>query len=301
MPLAPDPLIDINLDDLLDSLGLASERNRLLRPLFRLLFRPTARRFARIVREFDDRVGSAGLAAGSEWLVRRMTSGLEVSGRAQVPSDGPLLVLANHPGMTDTVALFASLRARPDLRVIAQDRPFLRALPHVATQVIFVADDGASRTRVVRAGVKHLEQGGALLTFPAGAIEPDPAAAGAGAAIDALKDWSSSFALFARAVPETRIVTAIVSQVISADAQRNPLTYCRRAPADREKLATTLQIVWPPYQAKPARVAFGPPDIAQAQSLDLRRAIIARAQALIETPPLNWESWKVGPEIGFLK
>jgi hypothetical protein len=288
MPFAPDPLIDINLDDLLDSIGLASgQRHRLLR----IVFRPTARHFARIVREFDDRVGAAGLAAGSEWLVRRMTSGLEVAHRANVPATGPLLVLANHPGMTDTVALFASLRARPDLRVIAQDRPFLRALTHVAANVIFVADDGASRTRVVRAGVKHLERGGALLTFPAGAIEPDPAVAGARAAIDALQAWSNSFALFARAVPETRIVTAVVSQVISADARRHPLARRRRAIADQEKLAATLQIVWPPYQAMPARVAFSTPQALQGQSLaDLRRDIIAGARALMENPPALWES-----------
>lgn len=292
MPLASDPLIDINLDDLLDSMGLASGRGAFLRPPLRPLLRPNARRFARIVREFDDRVGAAGLAAGSEWLVRRMTGGLQVAGRSSVPASGPLLVLANHPGMTDTVALFASLRARPDLRVIAQDRPFLRALPNVAASVIFVADDGPSRTRVVRAGVKHLEQGGALLTFPAGAIEPDPAAQGMRPAVDALAAWSASFALFARAVPQARIVAAIVSQVISADALHHPLARWRRTTADREKLAATLQILWPPYQARPARVAFGALDAAQAHGTPaaLREALIARAAALIESPPADWET-----------
>jgi hypothetical protein len=136
-----------------------------------------------------------------------------------------------------------------------------------------------------------LQQGGALLTFPAGAIEPDPAAAGARPAVDSLQAWSASFALFARAVPQTRIVAAIVSQVMSADALRHPLTRWRRTAADREKLAATLQILWPPYQAMPARVAFGAPDTAQEQSLsELRRTIIARAGALIESPPADWEA-----------
>ena len=283
---APDPLIDLSLDDLLDSVGLVARRRALARPFFR----PSAQRFARIVREFDDRVGRQGLSAGGEWLVRRMTGGLQVAGRSRLPASGPLLVLANHPGMTDTVALFASLRARADLRVIAHDRAFLRALPNVATRAIFVADDGASRTRVIRACVKHLEQGGALLTFPAGAIEPDPYAVGARRAVEALEDWSASFALFARAVPETRIVAAIVSQVISAKARQHPLTRWRRKEADREKLAATLQILWRPYQAMPARVAFGEPDEAYGKSApELRRAIIARAGDLIESPPLDWE------------
>ncbi len=285
MPFAHEPLIDLNLDDLLDSLGAAHRGRSILRPLLR----PAARRFARIVREFDDRVGIAGLAAGSEWLVRRMAGGLQVSGLSHLPATGPLLVLANHPGMTDTVALFASLRTRPDLRVIAQDRSFLRALPNVAENVFFVAGDGASRTRVLRAGVNHLRQGGALLSFPAGAIEPDPAAAGARPAVDALQAWSASFTLFARAVPQTRIVAAIVSQVMSADALRHPLTRRRRNAADREKLAASLQVHWPPYRAMPARVAFGAPDMLREQdAAGLRRTVIARAGALIESPGMDW-------------
>lgn len=276
-----DPLTGICLEDLLESFGVPARSRVFLRPVFR----PAAERFAHAVRAFDERVGVAGLAAGSQWLVRHMAGGVRVAGCSRVPSSGPLLVLANHPGMTDTVALFASLAARADLRVIAQDRPFLRALPNVAARAIFVADDGASRTRVVREGVKHLRQGGALLSFPAGRIEPDPAAAGAGPALASLQDWSASFALFARAVPQTRIVTAIVSQVVSAAATRHPLTRMRHDPADRERLAATLQILWRPYRKLPALVAFGTPDGVSGHGADgLRRAVIAQARTLMATP-----------------
>ena len=286
MPCTPDLLVDINLADLLESIGLGARRGAFLRPLLR----PAAGRFARTVREFDDRVGVCGLAAGSEWLLRRMAGGLQVAGRSHVPASGPLLVLANHPGMADTVALFAGLAARPDLRVIALDRPFLRALPNVAACVSFVGDDGASRMRALRAGVQHLRQGGALLTFPAGAIEPDPAAEGAKFAIEALQSWSASYALFARAVPQTRIVAAIVSQVVSADALRNPLTRLRRSAADRGKLAAALQILWPPYQALPARVTFGAVNTADGQGVaEIRQTVLSRAVALIASPPACWE------------
>lgn len=279
MPRAPDPLTGINLEDLLDSLGAGPRSRVLLRPLFR----PLARRFARTVRGFDDRVGRDGLAAGGHWLVQRMAGGLHVAGKAHVPVSGPLLVLANHPGMTDTVALFAGLSARPDLRVIAEDRPFLRALPNVASRVIFVDGQGASRTRAVRAGVQHLRQGGALLTFPAGRIEPDPAAAGMRPAVAALQSWSASFALLARAVPQTCIVPAIVTQVVSAGALRHPLTRLRRGSADRDRLAATLQILWPPYRALPACVVFGAPaKTGGTQDTEaLRRAVIAQAAALM--------------------
>ena len=169
-----DLLTDVNLADLLDAAGLS----RLHGTLFGRLLRPPARRFARVAHEFDRRVGAHGLSQGSAWLMAQMTAGLRTWGAEQVPAHGPVVVLANHPGMTDTVALFCSLAHRPDLRVIALDRPFLRALPHVARQLIFLPGDASGRMAALRAGARHLQEGGALLTFPAGEIEPDPAAFG---------------------------------------------------------------------------------------------------------------------------
>lgn len=282
-----DPLVDIHLDDLVDALGLPALRGALPRALLR----PLVRRFTGIVRAFDDRVGATGLAAASAWVLGRLAGGLQVAGGAHVPARGPLLVLANHPGMTDTAALFASLHMRADLRVIARDRPFLRALPHASASLILLSDtDGNSRGRALHAGVKHLRRGGALLTFPAGRIEPDPAAAGHQAALAALQAWSDSAAVMARAVPQARIVTAIVSQVVSTRALRHPLTRLRRTAADREKLAAALQILWPAYQAMPARVAFSAPLVAAdvPGPAELRQAVLALASALMETPEARW-------------
>jgi hypothetical protein len=281
-----DPLIDINLDDLLDALGLPALRGAVPRAMLR----PAVQRFTGIVRAFDDRVGATGLAAASGWVLQRLAGGLQVAGESHIPSHGPLLVLSNHPGMTDTAALFASLHMRADLRVIARDRPFLRALPHTGASLILLADgDDSARVRALYAGLKHLRRGGALLTFPAGEIEPDPAAAGVRPALNGLQAWSDSYAVFARAVPAARIVTAIVSQVVSARALRHPLTRLRRDAADREKLAAAMQILWPPYQAMPARVAFAAPLAADAHSpAELRRAIGATARALIAMPVATW-------------
>jgi 1-acyl-sn-glycerol-3-phosphate acyltransferase len=264
-------LTRINVDDLLESAGLAFLRRTPLRWLFWL----PARRFARVVQEFDQRVGEQGLAQGSDWLLQRMTGGLRVRGLDHVPATGPVFILANHPGMTDTVALFASLALRPDLRVIAMDRPFLRALPNVARQLIFLPEDEAGRLSVVRLGVKHLKQGGALLTFPAGEIEPDPGTFGPHAAIRSLKSWSDSHAVFERMVPQTRVVPAIVGHVVSTHAQTNPITRWRRLAKDREKLAAALQVVWSPYQRQVVTVAFGPPVLALG--------IAAQARQLIDT------------------
>ena len=274
-----DRLTDINLDDLFDAAGLTCLRRT---PLQRLLW-PFARRFALVAHEFDCRVGVQGLAEGSSWLLHRMAAGAQVSGGDHVPATGPVVVLANHPGMTDTVVLLASLASRPDLRVIALDCPFLRALPNVARQLIVVPDHELGRMSALRAGVRHLKQGGALLTFPAGEIEPDPATFGRRRAFESVLRWSDSFVVFARLAPQTRIVPAIVSQVISAAAQRHMLTLLRRTAQDRERLAAALQVALPRYQQMVARVAFGPAQ--QASPTDggrLRSAIVDQIRQLIE-------------------
>jgi len=247
-------LTDINIDDMLDSMGVLRLRRT---ALLRHLLRPAASSFARTAHEFDNRVGEHGLAQGSAWLVGRMTAGIVTSGLEHVPAQGPVIVLANHPGMTDTVALFTSLASRPDLRVIASDRPFLRALPNVSRQLIVLPDEAGGRMAVVRAATRHLKEGGALLTFPAGDIEPDPAAFGLQRAAASLQNWSDSYTLFARLVPPTLFVPTLVSHVISPEAQRHPLTLLRRTARDKEKLATALQVALPRYRQLVARVAFG--------------------------------------------
>ena len=272
-------LTEINIADMLDAIGLPWLRGTPLRHAFR----PAARRFALTAHEFDTRVGAQGLAQGSAWLMGRMTAGLVTSGLAHVPAQGPVVILANHPGMTDTVALFTSLASRPDLRVIASDRPFLRALPNVARQLIFLPDeDEGGRMAVVRAAARHLQDGGALLTFPAGEIEPDPAAFGTQRAVASLQNWSSSYTVFARLAPRTHFVPALVSHVISPDAQRHPLTLLRRSAHDREKLAAALQVALPRYRDRVARVAFGPSSNAgpcRAQALGA--SIAAQMRQLI--------------------
>ena len=184
--------------------------------------------------------------------------------------------------MTDTVALFTSLVSRADLRVIASDRPFLRALPNVARQLIFLPLEADGQMLAIRTAARHLQRGGALLTFPAGDIEPDPAAFGSRRAADALNDWSSSYTLFARLVPATRFVPALVSHVISPDAQRHPLTLLRRSARDKEKLAAALQVALPRYRELVARVAFGPSAGAASDGVEMLHALVtARMQQLI--------------------
>src|SRR5918995_724870 len=163
-------LTEVCIDDLLDALGLSTLR-RSRRPL-ELLIRIPGRRLARQIATYDEIVGEFGLSAGGEWALERMTRRLKVEGRERVPREGSLLLVSNHPGLSDAVALFASI-PRPDLRVVASEWPLLDVLPNTSRHLFTITERPARRLGAVRAAARHLRGSGALLNFPAGRMEPD--------------------------------------------------------------------------------------------------------------------------------
>ena len=241
-------LVVINTYDILGALGWRGLT--VGRRWVELAVRHPARSFARSVMMFDDAIAAGdargeGMREAARGIVESFADGLSIRGASRVPPRGPLLLVANHPGMTDTVALCAAV-PRADLRIIAADRPFLRALTAASRRLIFVPEGpgaaaAAGRAAAVRAAVAHLRAGGALLTFPAGEIEPDPDVLPG--AVEALSRWSPSTALFIRRAPGCVVVPVVVHGVLSRRAQRNPLTRLRRTRKDREWLGAMLQIV----------------------------------------------------------
>ena len=268
-------------DELLSAFGLGGllQRGVARRPL-ELLSRVSARRLARQVATYDRVVGESGLRAGGAWALERMARRVEVEGRENVPREGPLLIAANHPGLGDSLALFATI-PRTDLRVVAAVRPLLDALPNTSRYLLTVAEASPGRFGLVRAATRYLRDGGAVLTFPGGRIEPDPAVL-PGAA-EALERWSASVGLFARLVPGLTVVPAIVSGVLSPTALRNPLIFLRRKREDREWLAATLQMMTPMLRNVTTRVAFGQPvRVEDPSGRVVDRAVQEEARCLIE-------------------
>jgi hypothetical protein len=168
---------------------------------------------------------------------------------------------------------------RTDLRVVAAERPFLDALPNTSRYLLTVAETSPGRFGLVRAATQHLRGGGAILTFPGGRIEPDPAVLPG--AVEALGRWSASVDLFARFVPDLTVVPAVVVGVLSPTALRNPLTFVRRQPRDRQWLAATLQMLVPALRNVTTRVAFGRPIHVENESL-VSQAVMAETRRLIE-------------------
>jgi 1-acyl-sn-glycerol-3-phosphate acyltransferase len=236
-----------------------------------------ARRLARQILTYDRIVGESGLGTGGAWALKRLSRNTSIEGQENVPRGGPLLLVSNHPGLADAVALFAAT-PRDDLRVIAAERPFLEALPNTSRHLLTVRETSAGRLGIVRAAARHLRGGGTVLTFPGGRIEPDPAVLSG--AVEALDHWSSSADLFARLTPGLAVVPVVVSGVISPSALRNPLIHLRRRRRDREWLAATLQVLVPALRNVDARVDFGRPIYAEPGAVG--DAVIEESRRLIE-------------------
>jgi 1-acyl-sn-glycerol-3-phosphate acyltransferase len=279
-------LTQINLDDLVSSFGW-QEQSFPARVL-RWIFHQTAQTFAKIMLEFDSAIGERGLVEAARRTERRFVRDARVFGLDRVP-DSAFLALSNHPGMTDTLALFAALN-RPDLKIIALDRPFLMALPNLSKQLFFVRDNPADRMKLVRQVSGHLRGGGAALTFPAGEIEPDPNIYPG--ALDSLQNWTDSVGVFIRMAPETVILPVLVRNVIWDKTAKHPLLKIKKTRMEREKLAAALQLLaMVMWDAKPVTVTVqignvvDPKKLGTTDTQIIHQAVLAEMKSLIENPP----------------
>jgi 1-acyl-sn-glycerol-3-phosphate acyltransferase len=228
--------------------------------------------------EFESLAGRHGnLHAPSRYLVDVMSDSLTVRGIEQVPPRGPVLITCNHPGVFDAMVLFASL-VRTDVKVIARPRNLLDLLPNVRRHIIFVPDDPAGGTATLRESLRHLADGGLLVTFPRGRIEPDPLLH-PHAAMESVAEWSSSVNLLAKHVAGLTVIPAAVGGMISTRARASFLARRHRTEADRDWMAATLQFMLSTYRdAKPIAV-YGSP-ICEGNAL---RKVQAATRELYQT------------------
>jgi hypothetical protein len=280
-------LTDINLDDLVAAFGW--QNLPALSNVLRRIFYAPAHKFALQMLDFDRIIAESSLTKAAQHTLSYFVRDVELFGHENLPKDGPVLYLSNHPGMTDTLCLFAAI-ARPDLRIFAMDRPFLQSLPAMSRQLLYLSDDPNERIHAVKRAAAHLRNGGAMLTFPAGTIEPDPDVYGG--ALQALDDWTDSAGVFLRFAPETKIVPVLVRRVLWEKAVKHPLTFLRFNPKDRERLGTSLQLLSNVmFDTRPvtARVQFARPiSAAEVGSKDMaaiHAAVLERMRGLIQNPP----------------
>lgn len=270
-------LVKLNTDDLVSAFKLP--RVPLVHQTASVAMRLPARRISLTIQEYDRYIQLEGLSAGSQWLVDVFVNQMHVYRPVVLPRNGPLLVVSNHPGMVDAMAIFASLR-RDDLRIVAANRPILRLLRALDDYVIYVSedDDDASRMLSVRNISRHLRKSGSALLFPAARIEPDPLIRPNAA--DSLAGWSQSPALLARVVPNLTILPVAVSGVLSVDALRHPITRLYHTQQSRDWVAATMMILSSRYRNVDVHVRYGTP-IHTEDTPDISAAIESQMRGLI--------------------
>lgn len=283
-----ETLTQINLDDLISSFGW--QNRPLLARLLRRTFISPPQMFARQLVEFDSAISTYGLVEASRRTIRNYVDDIHVFGRERIPGSA-FLALSNHPGMTDTLSLFIALN-RPDLKIIALDRPFLNALPNMSKQLMYVTGDAGARFRLIRQVSAHLRNGGAALTFPAGHIEPDPDLHTG--AVESLHSWTDSAGVFIRMAPDTAVLPVLVRGVVRKKTANHPITYLKRTHAEREKLTAALQLLAHVVLQKKdvhVRVQIGRPvyakELGSTDTKLLHQAVLAEMKQLAETPPVG--------------
>ncbi|MBN1641188.1 MAG: hypothetical protein JXA09_08125 [Anaerolineae bacterium] len=251
-------LCDRITDEVLVSIGVAP--SGWLGRLIAIAIRPATRRFAALFAAFDRDVADLGFSTGARRFLPRYISACSQHGAASIPTSGPLLVASNHPGATDSVVIAAAL-PRDDLKIVISDVPFTRALPAGRAHLIYAPTGTEGRVQAVRDMIRHLQDGGAVLIFPGGYLDPDPALLPG--ASEGLGAWSRSVLIALRRVPEAQLVPAIVDGVMAPRFLFHPLTRLAPAGWQRLKLAEVLQIatqsLFGARSGLTPRVTFGPP------------------------------------------
>jgi hypothetical protein len=228
-------------DEVIRAMGLRSDgwAGQHLQPI---LSRAT-RRFSEIFVTADSVIAEEGLVAGARSVLRDLVSDFLVRGTQNIPHSGPVVIASNHPGTVDSVTIVASA-GREDMKIVASAVPFLQNLTHVAEHLIFLPRQGIqARMLAVRKGIHHLQQGGALLLFARGNIDPDPSFMAEAETERELAAWSRSLDIFLSRVPQSQVVASIVSHVLVPAYMHHPLTWFQRGRCDRQRLAMMIQII----------------------------------------------------------
>ena len=269
-------------------IALKQSPHGLVQRLFGPLVKLPARRFATLMAEVDRRVALNGIAAAARWLLTQLVTGIDARGTEHIPPGGPVLIASNHPGAYDVVALIAGI-GRDDLKIIASGVPFTRSLIATSPHLIYVNPDNPGapdRMAAIRAGIRHLQAGGALLIYPTGIVDPDPDIAPG--LEESIGTWSGSLDIFLRRTPQARVVPTIVSGVLSPRYLRNPLVKIPKTDWEKRKLAEMIQVSWQMIANKPIdlspRLTFGGP-VCGEQLRDAegryRPAIIEKTRQLL--------------------
>jgi hypothetical protein len=285
------------IDEIAYAIGVG--RSGAMRRLLGPLFRRSAARFGRIAARADAEAEASGISGGARRVLPDFSLDVRARGLESIPKSGPLLIVSNHPGGLDSLAVLSCI-PRPDVKVLLSDVAFTRALPAARRYFIFVPPRARGRADALRASVDHLQGGGSLLLFAHGDVEPDPELSPG--AREAFQRWSRSVEIMLRRVPEAQLQVAIVSGVLAPKFVRNPLVKIRKSPARRQKLAEVLQLsqqmVFPRSVRTHVHISFAQAARGMGSGEEtVMRALVRTAGALLDDHLASW-GMRAHPESG---
>ncbi|MEP7119707.1 MAG: 1-acyl-sn-glycerol-3-phosphate acyltransferase [Byssovorax sp.] len=262
-----------------EMIAMAPRRTGLAQRAIAAALRVPAVMLARSLTALDHDLAQRSLADSARRRLSHYGASLAIDRRSpSIPGSGPLLVVSNHPGLFDALALFAAVgeTGRDDLSILAARRPLLTALPNLSRRLLSI-DPGASGSVALKKAVRHLRQGAALLHFPAGQIEPDPRVAPRSRAL--LLPWKAGLDTLlgaaSRGRDDVRVVVAAVSGVVSRRALALSTFASRGADKLTDAFVPLLQLTVPGFADAQIVVRFGEPRAAAITSAESLRAELA--------------------------
>jgi len=237
--------------------------------------------------DIDATIGRDGIDVGFAKLLVRFVKDPLINGAENLPDKGPLIIASNHPGAYD-VLLIGSTLGRGDLRIVTSTVPLYHAMTNFHQHTIEVGTTPEGGMRSIRESVRHLRDGGALLIFPSGSVDPDPDILPG--AREALAIWRPGIEALVNLAPRAAVVQSIASGVLAPRWIGNPLLRLQKVEWQRRKLAEMLQVIQqmvrPQTEKLSPRLTFGSPTSGEALTHEaggkaVLPLLIERAQALL--------------------
>jgi hypothetical protein len=238
-------------------------KDGILQPILKSIAWKPMIRFSELATHFDYRIVQEGLQKASAWFISYFVDSVRDLGVENLPTEGPLVIAANHPGAYDTLVITSRI-PRDDVKIISSDIPFVKKLPDTSKHMIFKAQDPHTSMGVARKALRHLKDGGALLVFARGTLEPDPAFLPGSE--EELTHWTSSLGLFLKNVPQTKLAIALISGVLSQKYINHPSTIFRKGRVNKQRLSEFFQVM---YQLMAPGKLMVSPNLSFAPTLTL--------------------------------
>jgi hypothetical protein len=224
---------------------------------------------AELLAQIDEQLNEASLPDIAERAVYPLSNGLEIHNQGAVPDSGPLLVVANHPGWTDIFGVLASLK-RDDVKVVAQQKGFMRILRNINRHMLTIEPNSTFKLNAIREIIQALSDGMAVIIFPSGMLEPDPAIVPG--AVESLRGWSDSVGVFLNKVPDTQLLPVLVSSVLTEKAFNSRFAKLGQNQKRHQQLAMAVQFIAQrlskePHWKKPLQIDIVQPK--KTEELDL--------------------------------